>query len=176
MAMFPQFPQFKVLVFLVDGLTKDAIANIQKQLADANPEYDYCFCSTTYIVSLEQLHHSIHNSLQSYTSDQMQTRTLNAEILLNLCPVNVISEALKRFGISEACSSAVIIKILGREENTIEVERFTQSLGTVVPITDDALYQRADIAKFKKVYKLNDAEDPSDLTRLAIGASILRGC
>lgn len=187
---FPQFPQYKVLACLVENLSKETSANIKLQLRSANEAYDYCFCNTKLIISMEHLYNSIHKSISNYESGTMQSNTLYAEILLNLSPVNVISDAIKRFGILEDCSSVIVIKILknGNYEagqDLLQLEKELELIELItkekpLKITDHKLYQLVDLPKFRKIYKLNDAkfEDPNSqgkLTRLAIGACILRG-
>ncbi|KAI5956529.1 CGI121 [Candida jiufengensis] len=120
----------------------------------------------------------------------MQANNLNTEILLNLSPVNVISDAIKRFGISEDCPKTIIIKVIKKDEDvdSEEIEKRINEIieGDHVEINDEILLKMVDIPKFKKTYKLNDvkftSEDNDDakalqgkLTRLAIGASIIRG-
>ncbi|KAI5964180.1 CGI121 [Candida pseudojiufengensis] len=116
----------------------------------------------------------------------MQANNLNTEILLNLSPINVISDAIKRFGISEECSNTIVIKIM--IDSPVDTGEFEQKVddiihGNSIKIDDNTLFNLVDISKFKKIYKLNDAKISNSndkdlqgtLTRLAIGASIIRG-
>ncbi|KAK6881746.1 EKC/KEOPS complex subunit [Candida tropicalis] len=112
----------------------------------------------------------------------MTSKNLNSEIILNLSPLNNIGDALKKFGISEDCPNSIIVKIIKDDEsNDFDLNEIIN--GNVVDITDEYIFdQLVDLPKFRKLYKLNDAKLDKDgdvqgqLTRLAIGACILRGC
>lgn len=180
---FPQFPQHKALITLFKNVLPETISTIKQQLIQANPKYDYCFLNTKYIISLEQLENSIHKSILNKHNNSMQANTLNTEILLNLSPVNVISDAIKRFGILDDCSNTVVVKVILPDDDAEQIQKELTDLvdGENVAITDEILLELVDVSKFKKVYKLNDAVIAPDvnlqwqLTRLAIGACLLRG-
>lgn len=120
----------------------------------------------------------------------MKARTLNAEIILNLCPTNNIMEAFKKFGIKESCSNAIIIKVLEKdigdpdklEELNKHVSKLVGGDSSNRELSDDTLFKLFDERKFKKIYKLNDANSTVDrgniqeeLTRLSIFSCQLRG-
>ncbi|KAI5957805.1 CGI121 [Candida theae] len=180
---FPQFPQRKALISLFKDVPEENLKTIKEQLIQANPKYDYCFLNTKYIISLEQLQNSIHKSILHLEHNSMQAKTLNTEILLNLSPVNVISEAIKRFGISDDCSNVIVVKVVSSDEDIVTFKRELGDIvgGEGVAISDEVLLELVDVSKFKKIYKLNDAAFSSEenlqgqLTRLAIGACLLRG-
>ena len=180
---FPQFPQHKAIITLFKNVPVSTLKTIKEQLIQANPKYDYCFLNTKYIISLEQLQNSIHKSILHLVNNSMQAKTLNTEILLNLSPVNVISDAIKRFGILDDCSNVIVVKVVLPDDDIAQIEKDLTDIvdGECVAITDEVLLELVDVSKFKKIYKLNDAVFAADgnqqgqLTRLAIGACLLRG-
>ncbi|EER30827.1 conserved hypothetical protein [Candida tropicalis MYA-3404] len=179
---FPQFPEYKVYISLYTNINPENISTIKSNLIAANSKYDYCFLNTKYIISKEHLLQSIHKSLLNYKNNCMTSKNLNSEIILNLSPLNNIGDALKKFGISEDCPNSIIVKIIKDDEsNDFDLNEIIN--GNVVDITDEYIFdQLVDLPKFRKLYKLNDAKLDKDgdvqgqLTRLAIGACILRGC
>lgn len=189
--VFPQYPQYTVFYSFFQNISTDRIKEVKKQIIAGNLEYDYCYLNIKHIVSTEVLLQAIHKAILNYTNDNMKAKTLNAEIILNLSPINNIMDALKKFGIDENSNETIVVSVLKTEEvNKDKLEKINQQImehfeieaEQNVKLTDDILYKQLDIQKFKKVYKLNDAilssdenELKSQLNRLAIGACILRG-
>ena len=189
--LFPQFPETVVFLSLFRNVNENIISKIKENIMSWNEDYDFCFLNTDHIVSLEQLYCSIHKAMLNHRYGCMKARTLNAEIILNLCPTNNIMEAFKKFGINESCSNAIIIKVLPKSasdsDNLQELNKHvTKLVGSDSSknreLTDDTLFKIFDERKFKKIYKLNDANSTIDagdiqqeLTRLSIFSCQLRG-
>ncbi|KAG7661528.1 CGI121 [[Candida] subhashii] len=188
---FPQFPNHSIYISLFKGLSSNSIKQIKQELVSGNKAYDYCFLNTKHIVSLEHLYSSIHRSILNYTNNNMAAKTLNTEIIFNLSPINNIVDALKNFGIREDCPNVIIIKVLPTEECTEDkISEITENLSALLgegvekaSLDDELMFNElVDIKKLKKLYKLNDAKIDGEgkelqqrLTRLAIGACLLRG-
>lgn len=182
---FPQYPEHSVYVSYYNGVDSAVLTEVKTQLRAANPDYDYCFLGTQHLISLNQLYQSLHRSIQTDTNGTSRAKTLNAEIIFNLSPVNNIMDAFKRFGVDETRDDVIVIKVL----RTSELQETESSLASKIqhllkvespqPLTNELLYTLVNIPKFKKLYKLNDAtvkDDQDELSNLAIGACILRGC
>lgn len=191
---FPQFAEFTIHISLFINISLENITTIKSNLissTDNHNKYDYCFLNTKYIISKEHLFQSIYKSLLNYTSKSgLSTRNLNSEIIYNLSPINNIGDALKRFGISEDCPNCIVIKIINNKEEEITkaLDRVNTDLkeiidGELIELNDQYIFENfIDLAKFRKLYKLNDVAELNKednlqgrLTRLAIGACILRG-
>lgn len=179
---FPQFPEYKVYITLYTNIEPENISTIKSNLINANSKYDYCFLNTKYIISQEHLLQSIYKSLLNHKNNCMTSKNLNSEIILNLSPLNNIGDALKKFGISEDCSNSIIVKIIQGDDKPYDSNLKEIVHGNIIDLTDDYIFhQLVDLPKFKKLYKLNDAKLDKDgnlqtqLTRLAIGACVLRG-
>lgn len=181
---FPQYPEHKIILSYFTNVEPGNLDHIKSQLIGANKDYDYCFLNTTHIVSLEHLKSGIYRAIQNYSNNSMKAKTLNTEVIFNLSPVNNIMDSMKRFGVDPSCSKALVIKVLEAGELEEEVFKSIQKVfeDTVESkeLTDEELFNSVDLAKFKKVYKLNDAEIKGEgtqgvWTRLAVSACQLRG-
>lgn len=181
--VFPLFPEFEVFISLYQNVQSEKLLEVKKRLTSGESEYDYAFLNTTNLISIEQIQYAIHRSLLNQSNKAMKAKSLNAEIIYNLSPVNNIMEAFKRFGIDEKNPNVVVVKVY-KVEDGVDMEKVSQSLGTLLEsesteLSDDVLLRVVDINKLKKTYKIGSVDVGSDLqgglTRLVIGSCIIRG-
>ncbi|XP_058481804.1 EKC/KEOPS complex subunit TPRKB [Solea solea] len=86
---------------------------------------------------------------------KMKTRSLYSEIIFNLSPTNNISEAFKRFGISDADDSVMIVVVHDKNETQQDIAAKVD--GRQVPVED--VSSLSDPAKIKKLYKITPQEE-----------------
>ena len=174
---FPQFPEKPIFLAYFDGLDSTVLATVKAQLLRRNDDYDYCFLSTTHLVSFQQLRSCLYTAVRNLKQDTMNRSSVNTEIIFSLSPVNNINDSLKRFGIDETRSDIVVVKVCSSEEDMDEIEkRVGNLLGTSLSVlTDEVLFSRFDASKFKKLFKLQGVETQADLTQGATESSLLRG-
>jgi EKC/KEOPS complex subunit CGI121/TPRKB len=156
---FPHFEATPVQFALFKNVTNAAF--LRTQLLEANPSFDYAFLDATMIFSPLTLFLATTISLQAYQTAHLKTRTPHSELVFRLHPNNNIGEAYRKFGISDTTSCLIAVKFSLTDEVTREsVERhLTEAVeGEAVEIGEggEGLGMWTDVAKIKKVYKLND--------------------
>lgn len=189
--VFPLYPSVTILVAYYQGLESEKLNEIKSQVLAKNPEYDFCFLSPACIVSQDQLRSSLYKAVQNMVRGTMRANTVNTEALFGLSPVNNLNEAFKRFGIDTSRSDLVVVKILTKEKNTEATqqedneemikqvdEKLQQLLGSLpVEMTDEKLFAGADLARFRKLFKLADSPEntPETYSQAAIAGALLHG-
>ncbi|XP_059182294.1 EKC/KEOPS complex subunit TPRKB [Centropristis striata] len=91
------------------------------------------------------------------TTGKMKTRSLYSEIIFNLSPTNNISEAFKRFGISDGDDSVLVVLVHSEDEPQLLSDITARVSGRKVPAGD--LSSLTDAAKVKKLYKVTPQEE-----------------
>ncbi|XP_062374628.1 EKC/KEOPS complex subunit TPRKB [Sardina pilchardus] len=88
---------------------------------------------------------------------KMKTRSLFSEIIFNLSPTNNISEAFKRFGISDG-DGAVCVVLVHPKEEPVDVGSIVNRIrGQQIPA--DMISSLTDAAHVKKLYKISPQEE-----------------
>ncbi|KAM9334774.1 EKC/KEOPS complex subunit TPRKB [Symphorus nematophorus] len=88
---------------------------------------------------------------------KMKTRSLFSEIIFNLSPTNNISEAFKRFGISDGDDAVLVVLVHNEDASQLLSDITARVDGTQVPAED--VSSLSDEAKIKKLYKVTSQEE-----------------
>ncbi|CAL8242131.1 unnamed protein product [Merluccius merluccius] len=88
---------------------------------------------------------------------KMKTRGLYSEIIFNLSPANNISEAFKRFGISDSDDSVLVVLVATDDESQVLADITEKVDGQQVPVAE--LPTLTDVMQIRKLYKVTPQEE-----------------
>ncbi|XP_024145430.1 EKC/KEOPS complex subunit TPRKB [Oryzias melastigma] len=111
----------------------------------------------TMLVSPFQALLAANKAVHLQTIGKMKTRSLNSEIIFNLSPTNNISEAFKRFGISDQDRSLLVVVVHNKDESEFLSNITSRVDGQQVPAEEFSSF--SDPAKIRKLYKITPQEE-----------------
>ncbi|KAL5527021.1 hypothetical protein ACEPAG_5812 [Sanghuangporus baumii] len=115
----------------------------------------FAFIEAKLVTSRRHLQTAVYQSMLADAQNALKTKTVHSEIIWCLNPTNNITEALRRFGVSDNSNSLLVVRVGHQAVPASEVESQMKSVveGDLVPI--EALSDITDWAAVRKYYKLN---------------------
>jgi len=168
-------------------------AFLQQQLLAGNTDFEYALIDASVIVSKIHALAATYRAINDLLQNRLKSRNVHSEIVFSLSPNNNISESFRRFGITPTTTNLLIIKISTPTSPTtaseIQSHLSTEIQGEQVPFEDNVLATMTDLARVRKIYKLNaggwkngmtngmkkEEEDRKELEVLVLGCIALRG-
>nr|XP_046235569.1 EKC/KEOPS complex subunit TPRKB [Scatophagus argus] len=111
----------------------------------------------TMLVNSFQVLVAANKAVNLQKNGKMKTRSLYSEIIFNLSPTNNISEAFKRFGISDGDESVLVVLVHNEDESQLLSDIAAMVNGQQVPVED--VPSLSDQEKIKKLYKVTPQEE-----------------
>ncbi|KIK93849.1 hypothetical protein PAXRUDRAFT_33830 [Paxillus rubicundulus Ve08.2h10] len=160
-----RFPQFKLSVVYAakfKGVTN--AATVRSRIINASsmggPEgeiereaVNFAFVNAKLITSPLHLQTAIYQALLSESQGLLRTKTIHSEIIWALNPTNNITEAIRRYGVSDTSTDLIVVCVA-----TSDIPDVSQKMRDVVEGELDSLanvFQLTDWSSVKKHYKLN---------------------
>ncbi|KDQ65139.1 hypothetical protein JAAARDRAFT_28791 [Jaapia argillacea MUCL 33604] len=129
-------------------------ASIPSPQGDAEREaINFAFIDPRLLTSALHIKTAIYQALLNEHQASLRTKSVHSEILWALNPNNNITEAIRRFGVSDSCTSLLIVRISSPDLNDVEAKIKSIVSGDIVPLSQ--LETLTDWATIKKYYKLN---------------------
>ncbi|XP_016312910.1 EKC/KEOPS complex subunit TPRKB [Sinocyclocheilus anshuiensis] len=147
------FPEYTVIQLLF----KDVKNATELRKMAVNGEIKGALINPSMVVDALQILVAANKAVHLHKNGKMKTRSLYSEIIFNLSPTNNISEAFKRFGISDS-DSAVHIVLVHNKDETLSIDNIISKVdGQQVAV--DRVSDLTDVAKIKKLYKVAPQEE-----------------
>ncbi|KAJ7223171.1 kinase binding protein CGI-121-domain-containing protein [Mycena pura] len=115
---------------------------------------NFAFIEARLITSAAHLKAAIYQAALADAQGCLRTKTVHSEIIYALNPTHNISEAMRRYGVSDATTALIVVRVTGPELSAEEVKRAMHAvvMGTSTPFAE--LRNVTDWAAVKKYHKL----------------------
>ncbi|XP_020508940.2 EKC/KEOPS complex subunit TPRKB [Labrus bergylta] len=120
-------------------------------------EVNGALINPTMLVNPFQVLVAANKAVHLQTIGKMKTRSLYSEIIFNLSPTNNISEAFKRFGISDGDESVMVVLVHSRDEPQPLSDIVARVNGQQVAVED--VSSLSNNTKIQKLYKVTPQEE-----------------
>jgi len=134
-------------------------AFLHQQLLAGNTDFEYALIDASVIISKFQALAATYRAVNDLIENRLRSRNVHSEIVFSLSPNNNIAESFRRFGITPTTSNLLVIKISTPSQlHTAEIIQAHLSAnfeGEQVEFSDEVLGSMTDLARVKKIYKLN---------------------
>ncbi|XP_076008295.1 EKC/KEOPS complex subunit TPRKB [Genypterus blacodes] len=147
------FPNHKVTLILF----KDVKNAAELRQSAVEGQINGALINPTMLVSPFQVQVAANKAVHFNKSGKMKTRSLYSEIIFNLSPTNNISEAFKRFGITDGDASVLVVLVHEEDESQLVSGIAAKVDGQQVSLKE--LSSLSDAAKIKKLYKVTSQEE-----------------
>ncbi|KAF4574507.1 hypothetical protein EYR36_005849 [Pleurotus pulmonarius] len=115
---------------------------------------NFAFIDARLITSRLHLQTAVYQAVMAEAQGALRTKTIHSEIIWILNPTNNITEALRRYGVSDTTTTLLVVRIDGPDLQPEQIKRDIDAIvsGEILPL--DQLQDITDWHTVKKHYKL----------------------
>ncbi|KAF7919803.1 hypothetical protein EAE99_008348 [Botrytis elliptica] len=129
---------------------------LHQQLLTGNTDFEYAFIDASVVLSKLHILAAAYRAINDALEERLKSRNIHSEIVFSLSMNNNIAESFRRFGITPTTTSLLVVKVAPASSASQISERLSSVIeGEPVPFDDESLASMVDIARVKKLYKLN---------------------
>ncbi|KAE9399128.1 CGI-121-domain-containing protein [Gymnopus androsaceus JB14] len=148
------------------GKIKQRIIDAAKADDQDRDAVNFSFIEASLITSRLHLETAIHQAIIVESQGSLRTKTIHSEILFALNPTNNITEAIRRYGVSETSKSLIVVQITDSSASASDVETKMKAVVDGVVVSFRELATVTDWDRVKKYLKLDkEAKEKGDLAR-----------
>ncbi|KAG4027473.1 hypothetical protein MFRU_030g01090 [Monilinia fructicola] len=129
---------------------------LHQQLLSGNTDFEYAFIDASVVLSrlhvLAAAYRAVHDSLEN----RLKSRNVHSEIVFALSMNNNIAESFRRFGITPSTTALLVLKVAPASSAPHIAAHLSSAIeGQAVEFDDEVLRSGTDLARVRKLYKLN---------------------
>ncbi|ESZ89935.1 hypothetical protein SBOR_9681 [Sclerotinia borealis F-4128] len=129
---------------------------LHQQLLGGNTDFEYAFIDASVILSRLHVLAAAYRAINDALENRLKSRNIHSEIVFSLSMNNNIAESFRRFGITPTTTSLLIVKVAPASSAAQISAHLTSVIeGEAVAFEDEVLRSITDVARVKKLYKLN---------------------
>ncbi|EKD18171.1 uncharacterized protein L3040_007654 [Drepanopeziza brunnea f. sp. 'multigermtubi'] len=136
-------------------------AFLHQQLLAGNTDFEYALVDASVILSKLHILAAAYRAVNDMLENRLRSRNVHSEMVFSLSPNNNIAESFRRFGLTPTTSSLLVLKLSTPTHpflaSAVQAHLASAIDGEAVPLTDDSLRAVTDVARVRKLYKLNAA-------------------
>ncbi|EME46851.1 hypothetical protein DOTSEDRAFT_78978 [Dothistroma septosporum NZE10] len=168
----PHLPQHALHVCLFRDVQNAAF--LRQQLLDGNTNFEYAFLDASVLLSRKHVLSACFRAVNDLLNARMKSRNVHSEVVFALSPNNNIAESFRRFGLQDGSKDIVAVKV-GGHRAAVEAHLLDNIQGTPQTLTDDHLAATRDVARIRKIYRLDAPKkgDAAPLLSAEAEASVL---
>ncbi|KAJ3756524.1 kinase binding protein CGI-121-domain-containing protein [Lentinula raphanica] len=127
---------------------------------------NFSFIDASLITSRLHLETAIHQAIIAESQGSLRTKTVHSEILFGLNPTNNITEAIRRYGVSETSKALLVVRITDSSNPISNLETKMKEVVSGIAVPFEELSKVTDWEKIKKYHKLpNEVTEKADVAR-----------
>ncbi|TCD69193.1 hypothetical protein EIP91_008489 [Steccherinum ochraceum] len=170
---YPQFPSDVSSVHI--GLFKNVTnaAQLKQRLISAatmpGPEgeqeraaVNFAFIDARLICSLVHLQTAIYQAILAHAQGALRTRTVHSEVLWALSPSTNITDAIRRYGVSDTTESLILVRIGAQGGTSVETQMASIVKGDLSSL--ESLPDIADWTLIRKYHKITAPDSKKSVT------------
>ncbi|KAJ4471994.1 kinase binding protein CGI-121-domain-containing protein [Lentinula aciculospora] len=164
------------------GKIKQRIINAAKAKGREGDEkreaVNFSFINASLVTSRLHLETAINQAILAESQGSLRTKTVHSEILFALNPTNNITEAIRRYGVSDTSKALLVVYVGDLLASTSNVENKMEKVVDGTIVTFDKLAEVTDWDTLIKYHKVNvtekDIRAQAFLDNVAISAVALK--
>ncbi|KAF7958338.1 hypothetical protein EAE96_001889 [Botrytis aclada] len=129
---------------------------LHQQLLTGNTDFEYAFIDASVVLSKLHILAAAYRAINDALEERLKSRNIHSEVVFSLSMNNNIAESFRRFGIIPTTTSLLVVKVAPASSASQISEHLSSVIeGEPVPFDDESLASMVDVARVKKLYKLN---------------------